>query len=570
MTKTVPGDLGEQAWRLAENPARSVHPVTLRSSCGGSGGRCSHPAAAHARKARTKPGVWVVRPKGPKSQLKENLLRGRYGGHLKWPRLQDLRHRRALDRHRLRLPRNHEAPRSQLLPSRNHHRRRRADLRGQVVDQHGRRRASSSNDSVASRRRRSGIHLRQPASPIRTLAIFGPPGHAYVYLSYGIHECLNIVAEDRPRSSAAAVLIRALQPLEGIGIVMRRRRPSARTDPRSVERPGKLRPPSPSTTGRITAWMLTAARPLRPYRSPTALRDRIMKRIRHHRSVRTCPLRFTIKGNRFVSHTTYRYGCANLEYQARRNGMESLRRAHGHDRSATNRRRRNEGPRIGCEARRAQVRAGADKPHAARPADLRTSSRDLGAQLGNRPESERMELRILRGTHQFRHSTYPARLDDLPRWRSRWGDDRSGCGPRADSDCACTGRGWRRRTLRARTYSADTRDSLAGHSARRRAALRAKHGADIARRSATSTETRVITKSWTWIDPTHCTELFHTVSDPSAVRSPCSTVHCARQFRQARPEEPRQECPARRSPESQLGKIRWKPRSRLSPKIWMP
>src|SRR6202140_4590204 len=43
----------------------------------------------------------------------------------------------------------------------------------------------------------------------RTRVIFGPPGHAYVYLSYGMHECLNIVAE--PDGKAGCVLIRALQ-----------------------------------------------------------------------------------------------------------------------------------------------------------------------------------------------------------------------------------------------------------------------------------------------------------------------------------------------------------------------
>lgn len=55
----------------------------------------------------------------------------------------------------------------------------------------------------------------------RNAVLFGPPGHAYIYLSYGIHWCLNISC--REPGHGAGVLIRALEPVSGIPQMMRRR-----------------------------------------------------------------------------------------------------------------------------------------------------------------------------------------------------------------------------------------------------------------------------------------------------------------------------------------------------------
>src|SRR5438105_15194805 len=65
-----------------------------------------------------------------------------------------------------------------------------------------------------------------PGPTARNAPLYGPPGHAYVYLNYGVHYLVNVVTE--PKDAPAAVLIRALEPLDGVAL-MRKRRMRKRT-----------------------------------------------------------------------------------------------------------------------------------------------------------------------------------------------------------------------------------------------------------------------------------------------------------------------------------------------------
>ncbi len=88
--------------------------------------------------------------------------------------------------------------------------------------------------------------------------IWAPPGHWYVYRSYGLHWCLNLTCG--PEGEGAAVLLRALMPHEGIE-VMRRRRGGV-PDPRLLDGPGKLTQ-ALAVTGTEDGMLATTRSPLR-------------------------------------------------------------------------------------------------------------------------------------------------------------------------------------------------------------------------------------------------------------------------------------------------------------------
>lgn len=79
-------------------------------------------------------------------------------------------------------------------------------------------------------------HAHRGETP-RNAVMFGRAGLAYVYFNYGVHWMLNVTAH--PTGNAAAILIRAAQPLEGLES-MRSRRPRAKTDRDLLSGPGKL------------------------------------------------------------------------------------------------------------------------------------------------------------------------------------------------------------------------------------------------------------------------------------------------------------------------------------------
>jgi DNA-3-methyladenine glycosylase len=131
----------------------------------------------------------------------------------------------------------------------------------------------------------------------RTSVLFGAPGRAYVYLIYGMYECLNVVAE--PEGVPGCVLIRALEPLAGVDL-MQCRRPNARRIEDLASGPGKLTVAMGITRRHngadLTQGALTIHRAAREGRFEIEATPRIG--IRHSTDR---PLRFVIAGSRFAS-----------------------------------------------------------------------------------------------------------------------------------------------------------------------------------------------------------------------------------------------------------------------------
>jgi DNA-3-methyladenine glycosylase len=121
----------------------------------------------------------------------------------------------------------------------------------------------------------------------RTRVIFGPPGHAYVYLIYGMHYCLNIVAE--PEGVAGCVLIRAVEP---IGVVAGAALLS--------NGPGKLTRALGITLEHYGADLTRGPITLHEPRVQEMFEIAISPRIGISQAAEL-PLRFYIRGNRFVS-----------------------------------------------------------------------------------------------------------------------------------------------------------------------------------------------------------------------------------------------------------------------------
>lgn len=138
----------------------------------------------------------------------------------------------------------------------------------------------------------------------RNAALFGPPGTWYVYLSYGMHWCANLVCEVEGRASA--VLLRALEPVEGLEVMRARRGGVA--DRLLCAGPGRLCQALGITRALDgSAMRASAVTVLPPPRGAPPAPHAVTPRIGITKAA-DWPLRYHVEGNRFVSRAGARGG----------------------------------------------------------------------------------------------------------------------------------------------------------------------------------------------------------------------------------------------------------------------
>ncbi|MEO8859366.1 MAG: DNA-3-methyladenine glycosylase [Burkholderiaceae bacterium] len=128
----------------------------------------------------------------------------------------------------------------------------------------------------------------------RNAAMFGPPGHAYVYRSYGIHWCLNFVCGEA--GHGAAVLIRALEPTAGLDAMRQRRKLGC--DRRLCSGPGRVGEALGISSAHNFLPLDRAPFELRS--SPAAAAVMVGVRVGISKA-REMPWRFGLSGSRFLS-----------------------------------------------------------------------------------------------------------------------------------------------------------------------------------------------------------------------------------------------------------------------------
>lgn len=137
----------------------------------------------------------------------------------------------------------------------------------------------------------------------RTTHLFGPPGMSYVYFIYGMHWCFNAVT--RERGHGAAVLVRAVHPLEGIPL-MQRRRPRALRERDLTNGPGKLCM-AMGITGAMNGLSLRRAPLLVRVGDPVDDADVVVTPRIGIKEAADWPLRYFVRDNPYVSSTPARF-----------------------------------------------------------------------------------------------------------------------------------------------------------------------------------------------------------------------------------------------------------------------